>query len=190
MGVWYSTPEDLRCAPGGDGMRARRPLRGAGGGSARRRPASTRPTSRCFYATPGRHDLFHQRPAMVGLQAFRLEHRRRVGLRRSWGRALKTREPSLSIPCFAERRYGGVLDDEMLMALPPEHLAKRHRRHGGARQERAALPVPAIRHPAGRARRHGGRATRPGILTGAACATAARRRCCRHLTVVERRRWS
>jgi uncharacterized protein (DUF169 family) len=42
----------------------------------------------------------------------------------SWGRALKTRQPSLSIPCFAERRYGGVLDDEMLMALPPECLSK------------------------------------------------------------------
>ena len=34
------------------------------------------------------------------------------------------REPSLSIPCFAERRYGGVLDDEMLMALPPDYLGK------------------------------------------------------------------
>ena len=42
----------------------------------------------------------------------------------SWGRALKTRQPSLSIPCFAERRYGGVLDDEMLMALSPDYLAK------------------------------------------------------------------
>src|SRR5919112_616318 len=42
----------------------------------------------------------------------------------SWGRALKTRTPSLSIPCFAERRYGGVLDDEMLMALPPDYLQK------------------------------------------------------------------
>ncbi len=40
----------------------------------------------------------------------------------SWGRALKTRTPSLSIPCFAERRYGGVLDDEMLMALPPSYI--------------------------------------------------------------------
>ena len=40
----------------------------------------------------------------------------------SWGRALKTGKPSLSIPCFAERRYGGVLDDEMLMALPPAML--------------------------------------------------------------------
>lgn len=40
----------------------------------------------------------------------------------SWGRALKTGEPSLSIPCFAERRYGGVLDDELLMALSPGDL--------------------------------------------------------------------
>lgn len=42
----------------------------------------------------------------------------------SWGRALKTKEPSLSIPCFAERRYGGVLDEEMLMAIPPSYLLK------------------------------------------------------------------
>lgn len=35
-----------------------------------------------------------------------------------------TGEPSLSIPCFAERRYGGVLDEEMLMALPPKFLLK------------------------------------------------------------------
>ncbi len=42
----------------------------------------------------------------------------------SWGRALGTGEPSLSIPCFAERRYGGVLDDELLMAMPPRFLPK------------------------------------------------------------------
>jgi uncharacterized protein (DUF169 family) len=42
----------------------------------------------------------------------------------SWGRALSTREPSVSIPCFAERRYGGVQDDELLMATPPEYLPK------------------------------------------------------------------
>ncbi len=42
----------------------------------------------------------------------------------SWGRALATREPSVSIPCFAERRYGGVLDDEMLLAAPPEILPR------------------------------------------------------------------
>lgn len=42
----------------------------------------------------------------------------------SWGRALKLREPSVSIPCFAERRYGGVPDDELLMATPPEFIPK------------------------------------------------------------------
>jgi uncharacterized protein (DUF169 family) len=42
----------------------------------------------------------------------------------SWGHALKTRSVSLSIPCYAERRYGGVADDEMLMALPPADLAR------------------------------------------------------------------
>ena len=42
----------------------------------------------------------------------------------SWGRALVTGEPSLSLPCFPERRYGGVPDDELLMGLKPEQLAK------------------------------------------------------------------
>lgn len=42
----------------------------------------------------------------------------------SWGRALATGEPSLSIPCFAERRYGGVMEDELLMAMPPKFLPK------------------------------------------------------------------
>ncbi len=42
----------------------------------------------------------------------------------SWGRALSTGEPSLSIPCFAERRYGGVQDDELLMAMPPQFVPK------------------------------------------------------------------
>ncbi len=42
----------------------------------------------------------------------------------SWGHALKTREVSLSIPCFAERRYGGVADDEMLMACAPADLQR------------------------------------------------------------------
>ena len=39
-----------------------------------------------------------------------------------FGRALATGEPSLSIPCFAERRYGGVMEDELLMAIPPHFL--------------------------------------------------------------------
>ncbi|WP_425419405.1 DUF169 domain-containing protein [Oricola indica] len=37
----------------------------------------------------------------------------------SWGQALASGRSSLSIPCFAERRFGGVADDEMLFALTP-----------------------------------------------------------------------
>jgi uncharacterized protein (DUF169 family) len=42
----------------------------------------------------------------------------------SWGKALRTGEPALTIPCYAERRYGGVADDELLLALPPRFLPK------------------------------------------------------------------
>lgn len=42
----------------------------------------------------------------------------------SWGRALATGETSISIPCYAERRYGGVQDDEMLLAMPPDEFAR------------------------------------------------------------------
>ena len=40
----------------------------------------------------------------------------------SWGRALSTRQTTLSIPCYAERRYGGVADDELLIAMPPDEF--------------------------------------------------------------------
>ena len=42
----------------------------------------------------------------------------------SWGRALSTGEPSVSIPCFAERRYGGVMEDELLLCMPPRFMPK------------------------------------------------------------------
>lgn len=58
----------------------------------------------------------------------------------SWGRALATGEPSLSLPCFPERRYGGVPDDELLMALKPQDLAK-------ALQGLAALARNGLRYP-------------------------------------------
>ena len=42
----------------------------------------------------------------------------------SWGHASKTRTISLSIPCLAERRYGDVMDEELLMACPPKDLER------------------------------------------------------------------
>ena len=77
-----------------------------------------------FYATPGAMMYFINGLQWSGYKRFDWSVVGESACADSWGRALRTREPSLSIPCFAERRYGGVLDDEMLMALPPEQLAK------------------------------------------------------------------
>ena len=75
-----------------------------------------------FYATPGAMIYFINGLQWSGYKKFDWGVVGESACADSWGRALKTREPSLSIPCFAERRYGGVLDDEMLMALPPPQL--------------------------------------------------------------------
>jgi uncharacterized protein (DUF169 family) len=77
-----------------------------------------------FYATPGAMMYFINGLQWSGYKRFDWSVVGESACADSWGRALRTREPSLSIPCFAERRYGGVLDDEMLMALPPERLEK------------------------------------------------------------------
>jgi uncharacterized protein (DUF169 family) len=77
-----------------------------------------------FYATPGAMIYFINGLQWSGYKRFDWSVVGESACADSWGRALRTREPSLSIPCFAERRYGGVLDDEMLMALPPGELAK------------------------------------------------------------------
>jgi uncharacterized protein (DUF169 family) len=60
----------------------------------------------------------------------------------SWGRALSTREPSLSIPCFAERRYGGVLDDELLLATPPGYLPRALRGMDQLSRNGLRYPIP------------------------------------------------
>ena len=77
-----------------------------------------------FYATPGAMIYFINGLQWSGYKRFDWSVVGESACADSWGRALKLREPSLSIPCFAERRYGGVLDDEMLMATPIEHLRK------------------------------------------------------------------
>jgi uncharacterized protein (DUF169 family) len=77
-----------------------------------------------FYATPGAMMYFINGLQWAGYKKFDWGVVGESACADSWGRALTKREPSLSIPCFAERRYGGVLDDEMLMALPPDQLEK------------------------------------------------------------------
>lgn len=122
-GVWYATLEDagkhqsaMQVVPKGKySALAVAPL-----ASGRLDP----PDIALFYATPGAMIYFINGLQWNGYRRFDWSVVGESACADSWGRALATREPSLSIPCFAERRYGGVLDDEMLMALPPESLAK------------------------------------------------------------------
>ena len=76
-----------------------------------------------FYATPGAMMYFINGLQWRNYRNFQWGVVGESSCADSWGRALKTGEPSLSIPCFAERRYGGVLDEEMLMALSPQDIA-------------------------------------------------------------------
>jgi uncharacterized protein (DUF169 family) len=81
-----------------------------------------RPDIALFYATPGAMIYFINGLQWAGYKRFDWSCVGESACADSWGRALTTRLPSLSIPCYAERRYGGVQDDEMLMATPPEYL--------------------------------------------------------------------
>ena len=122
-GVWYGTEADARshqaamtCVP--DGLYEALAVSPLAAG--RLDP----PDIALFYATPGAMMYFVNGLQYVGYARFDWGIVGESACADSWGRALVTRQPSLSIPCFAERRYGGVLDDEMLMALPPDMLRK------------------------------------------------------------------
>jgi len=120
-GVWYSTPADaaahqaaMDVVPHGKYQAmAVSPL-----ASGRLNP----PDICLIYATPGQMIIFINGLQWAGYKKFEWGVVGESACADSWGRALKTGEPSLSIPCFAERRYGGVLDDELLMALPPRFV--------------------------------------------------------------------
>ena len=77
-----------------------------------------------IYATPAQMILFINGLQWTGFKKMEWGCVGESSCADSWGRALKTGEPSLSIPCFAERRYGGVMEDELLMAIPPAYLPK------------------------------------------------------------------
>lgn len=77
-----------------------------------------------FYANPAQMILFVNGLQWKRYERFDFSITGESACADSWGSALKTGKPSLSIPCYAERRYGGVADDELLMALPPADFAR------------------------------------------------------------------
>jgi len=123
VGVWFKTLDDatahqsaMNCVADGKYQAlALAPL-----ASGRLNP----PDIALFYATPGAMMYFINGLQWSGYRKFNWTVVGESACADSWGRALNTRQPSLSIPCYAERRYGGVLDDEMLMALSPQQLTQ------------------------------------------------------------------
>jgi len=77
-----------------------------------------------IYGTPGQMILFINGLQWSGYRKLSFTSVGESACADSWGKALRTGEPALTIPCYAERRYGGVADDELLMALPPRFLPK------------------------------------------------------------------
>lgn len=77
-----------------------------------------------FYGTPGQMILFINGLQWKRYRRYDFTITGESACADSWGRALKTRETSLSLPCYAERRYGGVADEELLMALPPDEFMR------------------------------------------------------------------
>jgi uncharacterized protein (DUF169 family) len=77
-----------------------------------------------IYGTPGQMMFFINGLQWSGYKKLSFTSVGESACADSWGKALKTGEPALTIPCYAERRYGGVADDELLMAIPPRFLPK------------------------------------------------------------------
>ena len=123
VGVWHENAEDARkrqealdvVAYGQYRAMAVSPL-----ASGRLNP----PDICLVYATPGQMIILINGLQWSGYKKFEWGVVGETACADSWGRALKTGEPSLSLPCYAERRYGGVPDEEMLMAIKPADLAK------------------------------------------------------------------
>ena len=89
------------------------------------RTARLNPPDIClFYGNPAQMILFFNGLQWRNYRRYDFSITGESACADSWGHALKTREVSLSIPCYAERRYGGVADDEMLVAFPPVDLAR------------------------------------------------------------------
>lgn len=122
VGVWYETPQDasahqaaMDCVPEVYEAVVVSPL-----AAGRLDP----PDICLIYATPGQMIIFINGLQYTGYKKLDFTVVGESACADSWGKALKTDEPSLSIPCYAERRFGGVSDEEMLMAIPPRYLSK------------------------------------------------------------------
>lgn len=122
-GVWYGTLEDstahqaaMACASHGDyEALVVSPLASGRLGN---------PDICLVYATPGQMILLINGLQFVDYEPCRFTVVGESACADSWGRALQDGRPAVSIPCYAERKFGGVQDNELLIAFAPSYLEK------------------------------------------------------------------
>lgn len=120
-GVWFANQEAARLHQ--EQMPRVKPTGQKGLAAAPLRSARLDPPDIClFYANPAQMILFINGLQHKRYKRYEFSITGESACADSWGRALATKQTSLSLPCFAERRYGGVADDEMLMACPPDEF--------------------------------------------------------------------
>ena len=95
-----------------------------------------------FYGTPAQTILFVNGLQWKRYRRYDMTITGESACSDSWGRALQTKETSISIPCYAERRYGGVADDEMLLAMPPDEFARGIEGLHGLAKSGLRYPIP------------------------------------------------
>ncbi len=96
-----------------------------------------------FYANPAQTILFVNGLQWRRYRRYDMSITGESACADSWGRALATGETSISIPCYAERRYGGVADDEMLLAMPPDEFVRGMEGLVGIGKAGLRYPIPA-----------------------------------------------
>jgi uncharacterized protein (DUF169 family) len=95
-----------------------------------------------IYATPGQMITFINGLQHMDYKKYTFTCVGESACADSWGNALSSGEPSVSIPCYAERKFGGVLDEEMLIALPPSYLPKVVEGLGALSKNGLRYPIP------------------------------------------------
>ena len=139
-GVWFKTPGGREPAPARDGRACPTDAIAPWPSHRSRRDAWSRRTFASSTGRPGQMIFFINGLQWSGYKKLSFTSVGESACADSWGKALKTGEPALTIPCYAERRYGGVADDELLMAIPPCFLP-------GVIDGLAALSKNGLRYP-------------------------------------------
>jgi uncharacterized protein (DUF169 family) len=95
-----------------------------------------------FYATPGQMSVVINGLQWEDYERIQMFNVGETACADSIVQCYQTKKPSITIPCFGERRFGGVMDDELIIALTPENTEKLLKGLAGLRSVGVFYPIP------------------------------------------------